>query len=86
MKLTKADIERQRQYRLGTSVNSLGDLHERMRCVRSLMQKCRADGAPLPNDLEQAIWDLETEVSFYVPAKPPYGKRTARLGTLRSTR
>jgi len=50
------------------------------------MQKCRADGAPLPNDLEQAIWDLETEVSFYVPAKPPYGKRTARLGTLRSTR
>jgi uncharacterized membrane protein len=81
MKLTKADIERHRQYRLGTSVNSLGNLHERMRAVRTMMQMYREAGTPIPNDLEQAIWDLETEVSFHVPAKPPYGKRTTRPGS-----
>ncbi len=80
MRLTKAEIQRHRQYQQGTSVDSLGDLHERMRAVRTLMQKYREANTPVPRDLAQAIWDLETEVSYYIPAKPPYGKRTSQHG------
>jgi len=76
MRLTKAEIKRSREYRQGTSADSLGDLHERMRCVRTLAQENRES---IPSDLYQAIFDLETEVGFYVPAKPPYGQRYRRM-------
>jgi hypothetical protein len=78
--MTKAEIQRAREYRQGTSVDSLGNLHERMRAVRTLLEEYHAANTLLPNALVQAIYDLETEVSFYIPAKPPYGKRTVRPG------
>ena len=75
MRMTKAENLRAQLYRRDKSIDTLGDLHQRMRAVVALTQKARADGRTVPNDLEQAIYDLETEVSHSEPAKPPYGKR-----------
>jgi hypothetical protein len=77
MKTTQAEIRRHLAYKQNPSYNSLGNLHERMRCVRVLADTVHKS---LPNDLYQAILDLELEVSFHEPADPPYGHRDSKLG------
>ncbi len=57
----------------------LGDLHQRMRWVMEVARKDKAAGA-LGNDLWQALHDLQTEVSYHEPARPPFGKRASRPG------
>jgi hypothetical protein len=71
MKLTRAQKIQADNYQYATA-NALGNLHERMRCVRTLAQKEHENLSPA---LYSAIFDLETEVSCHRPMDPPCGKR-----------
>ena len=80
MRLKQKEMARHAAYNEDSSVDTLGNLHERMRAVRTLAQKywetlSNDEGRRDYNNLYQAIWDLETEVSFYEAANPPYGRR-----------
>lgn len=69
---TRTDRNRDLCYR-ETKSRQFGNLHERMRyAIELLAQHPDLEGSELAN----ALYDLETEVSFHVPATPPYGRRT----------
>jgi hypothetical protein len=70
-------MRRHHEYKKSPSYNALGNLHERMRCVRVLADVIHES---LPNELYQAILDLELEVSFHEPADPPFGHRDCKPG------
>jgi hypothetical protein len=70
--LSEADVQRRGGY-LGTPARQLGNLHERMRYVMELL---REHTESVPHELANAIYDLETEVSYHTPAKPAYGRRS----------
>lgn len=75
MCLTKADKAQQDLYR-DAKPDNLGTLHERMQAVMyhaQLTDLYRTD--PVLWDL---LHDLQIEVSFHRPAKPPYGHRRCR--------
>jgi len=76
MELTNRDNARAAQYR-ECKPKQFGTLHERMKYVMELL-RVSDKKTPVMNDLREAIFDLETEVSFYEPKKPPYGKRIIR--------
>lgn len=71
MKLTKQDAEREQRHKK-TAPKQLGNLHER---TQYLIATIQGHGDVIPNDTWHAIYDLQTEVAFYEPAKPPYGRR-----------
>jgi hypothetical protein len=77
MTITKDDAFRRKEQYRKAQPKQFGDLHERMKLVIALMQAAKAS---VPDELWHAIYDLETEVSFYEPAKPPYGRRVIRCG------
>lgn len=58
-----------------TEPKFLGNLHERMKYVMAAMQK---HYQVVPSELWQAVHDLQTEVRYYEPVNPPFGKRPAR--------
>jgi hypothetical protein len=72
MKLTAKDLEVYRRYESAVP-DLLGDLHQRMKYVMALLHKQGPEA--VGNDLWHAIWDLETEVRFYEPRRPPFGQR-----------
>lgn len=78
-KLTKADNARSRAY-VKAKPKKLGNLHERMRLVVALVDAAyKKAGANFDEEhpyLRMAIYDLETEVQFYEPAKPPFARRS----------
>lgn len=74
MRLTRADREREQSY-FRAKAKQFGTLHERMKYVMSLMP---ANASTMDSTLWHAIYDLQTEVSFYEPVSPPYGRRTKR--------
>lgn len=53
-----------------------GTLHERMKYLVRFVQE---DGHAIPHDVVTAIYDLETEVRYHAPAKPPFGRRMVKL-------
>lgn len=59
-----------------------GNLHERMKyliaCARNMGQD------KFDNTTWNALWDLETEVSYHTPAEPPYGSRSIRAADLQA--
>ena len=65
----------------------LGNLHQRMKFVMRALEEARGwktsepdpEFDQLDHDLVYGIFDLETEVKFYEPAKPLYAKRQVRL-------
>jgi len=73
--LTKENEASQEAYDNAKS-DTFGDLHQRMQAVID-----RANAISLWES-DPALWDaihnLELEVSFYQPAKPPYAKRCHR--------
>ena len=75
MKLNQSEIHRAQKYQLAEP-KQFGNLHQRMKLVILLMQKERE---LMPHDLWNAIYDLETEVKYHEPAKPPYARRTQNL-------
>lgn len=75
MKLTEKDFEQARKYR-ATKPKQFGNLHERM---KFLMEKIEGKHSQIPNEIWQAIFDLETEVEYHTPANPPFGRRILRL-------
>jgi hypothetical protein len=64
----------------------LGDLHERMKFVMKALEEARGWKTSEPDpefddlyhDLVFGIFDLETEVKYYVAQKPPFGSRVER--------
>lgn len=77
MKLTKRDKAQAEKYRL-CAPKQFGNLHQRMKLVMGYLSV--SDRKLIGNDLWQALFDLETEVSYYEPVSPPYGQRTKQLG------
>jgi hypothetical protein len=72
--LTAMDLEARRTY-LAAVPKQFGDLHQRM---KYLLEKAREVGYEvLGNDLWQALFDLENELSFYPAVRPPFGSRIA---------
>jgi hypothetical protein len=60
-----------------TEPKQFGNLHERM---QFLMKCATAHGQQnIPNDMWHAIFDLQTEVKYYEPVNPPFGKRKVRV-------
>ena len=65
----------------------LGNLHQGMKFVISALEEARGwktrepdpEFDDLYHELVYDIFDLETEVKFYEPAKPPFAKRQIRL-------
>jgi hypothetical protein len=73
--LTDSDLAIEASYH-AEKPDALGNLHQRMKAV---VERAREIGlSRIDNDLWQAIHDLQTEVSFYVPARPPFGRRSHR--------
>lgn len=73
MRITDDDREVSRAYRAAIP-DQFGNLHQRMRCAMDLMV---AAHAVIPGNLWQAMFDLETELQYHFPAKPPFGRRNA---------
>ena len=70
--LTAADKATRAEYEQ-TAPKFLGTLHERMKLV---MEALRTAGpAAVSKDIWNTIHDLEVEVSYTVPADPPFGSR-----------
>lgn len=75
------------------SPKQLGNLHQRMKFVIRALEEARGWKTSEPDpefdnfyhDLVFGIFDLETEVKFYKPAKPPFARRQIPL-LLRRTR
>jgi hypothetical protein len=75
-------------YRAAQS-KQFGDLHERMKYLmdkaRSYAEQCRDCDTPhdkrtrMFNDVWQALFDLELEVKYHVPAQPPFGRRVINI-------
>jgi len=78
MKLTDQDKARAEQYRK-CKPKQFGNLHERMQYVMVLLNRGHS-ASSIGNDLWHALFDLENEVSYHEPQKPPYGRRTTRIG------
>lgn len=72
MKLTEKNLQARTAY-LEATPKQFGTLHERMKFVMEQMQA--AGGGVVPNDLWHAVYDLETEVSYHEPQRPPCGRR-----------
>jgi hypothetical protein len=53
--------------------DQFGHLHERMKYLIEMMHKHRSS---IHHEVETAIYDLETEVKYTLPAMPPFGRRT----------
>lgn len=75
MKLTTQNIANAVAYR-ESMAKQFGTLHERMKYVVECMQRERVT---MSIDLWNAIYDLETEVSYHEPQMPPCGRRTRGL-------
>lgn len=75
-KLKESEIRQAREY-MKKKPKQFGDLHERMRYAMELMLR---HNDVIPSALWHAMYDLEIEVSYYTPVKPPYGRRTMKLG------
>jgi len=58
---------------LNTEPRQLGDLHQRMQYLMSLLHGHGPHAIPL--DVWHACFDLECEVQYYEPVHPPYGQR-----------
>lgn len=80
MRLTAED-ERVRGNYLNCVVKPLGNLHQRMKFVMSLLQEHKD---AVPDVLWHAVHDLEIEVSYHKPAKPPFGRRLVNTAEHRS--
>lgn len=61
------------EYR-ASQAKQFGNLHERMKFAMERLQELYGCGVDI-NDLWQAMFDLQLEVSFHTPAEPPYGRR-----------
>jgi hypothetical protein len=72
MKITDKDRAIAEKYN-NAKTNQFGNLHERMKYV--MAQLTEQSASTIGNDLWQALFDLQTEVSFYEPQSPPYGRR-----------
>ena len=75
MLLTSRDLAQRAKYE-SAQAKQFGNLHERMKLAIVL---CRERELWKDNNLWQAIHDLETEVSFHVPADPPFADRVVPL-------
>lgn len=71
---TRKEIANRDAYRKCTP-KQFGNVHERMKLVVELLNKC--DRLAFSHELWTAIYDLETEVSFYEPKNPPHGQSIA---------
>jgi hypothetical protein len=87
MMITRKDRRVREQYNRAGQ-DQFGNLHERMKFVAVLameLQAFMATGESIDSNkrglhrLIDAVYDLETEVSYYKAAKPPFGKRGVRL-------
>lgn len=66
-----------------TRPKRLGNLHQRMKFLVRALEKARGRNSREPNtefddsyrNIVNGILELETEVKFYEPAKPPYATR-----------
>jgi hypothetical protein len=67
----------------GEKPKERGNLHQRMKFVMKALEEARGWKTSEPDpefddlyhDLVYGLLDLETEVQFYEPARPPYAKR-----------
>jgi hypothetical protein len=67
----------------GTRPKRLGNLHQRMKFLIRALEKARGWNTSEPDaefdysyrNIVNGILELETEVKFYQPAKPPYATR-----------
>jgi hypothetical protein len=77
--LTKADNAQARAYGKAKP-KELGNLHERMKYAVALADAAYEKGGGKFDQehpyLRMAIYDLQTEVQYYEPAKPPFGRRS----------
>lgn len=77
-KITAAERKTQAAYQ-AAKPKFLGNLHERMKEVlRALHVHEKAHGLT-DQELRNAIYDLEIEVQYHQPAKPPYGRRLIKV-------
>lgn len=66
-----------------TSPKRLGNLHQRMKFLVKALDEARGWQTSEPDpefddfyrDIVDGVIELETEVKFYEPAKPPFAKR-----------
>lgn len=77
MKIGKQDLRRREKYR-ECEPNQLGSMHERMKRVMQIASDEEVRKA-IPHELYDALCDLETEVSYHEPARPPYGRRQIKI-------
>lgn len=81
MKTTKQDLKRRENYK-DCGPNQLGSLHERMKRVMQLVNDEELRKL-IPHSLYDALYDLEEEVSYHEPARPPYGRRQVKISDYR---
>lgn len=75
MKITATNRQTAAAYE-AAEPKQFGTLHERMKFLVKLIQDARLDSAgPTELAIATAIYDLEAEVMYHVPASPPFGKR-----------
>ena len=82
LKITEQDATNRLDY-LAANHKKLGNLHERMKwlvgCKEALLEHITDTKDvtlfTLFQDLDFAVIDLETELSFHSPAAPPYTRR-----------
>lgn len=72
--LRRKEVETRKEF-FKARPNPLGNLHERMTAVMHLAEEVGLDKEVRFHDLLNAIYDLQTEVSYTTPAKPPFGRR-----------
>ncbi len=76
-KLTNKDKRRMQKY-AECEPKQLGTLHQRMKYAMEIVERMNLESINRPDghDLVTALYDLQTEVGYHEPAKPPYGRRT----------
>lgn len=89
--ITSEDYLNQDAY-IAASHKQFGDLHERMKWLIGCKEELKEYIDTLTDKklqilfqaLSVAVMDLETEVAYTKPAKPPYGKRAQKINDPRA--
>jgi hypothetical protein len=83
--ITAKELEIAKAYE-NAKPKQFGTLHERMKFVIKALEEARGWKTSEPDpefdhfnpNLVYGIFDLETEVKYHAPQKPPFGKRAIR--------
>ena len=78
--ISEAEYQRVRAEYDRVEPKQFGNLHERMKYLVAAVQSATRAGDHLavPREVNDAVYDLETEVRYYPPVDPPFGQRVIK--------